>query len=209
MTPPAKACGSEDGAIMRNKSKLRSCGLSLAILLLLIGAGTITRAQTAQNPLDPAQTQTQTQTNQIPDFGPLNLTPDQVQRIRAINAELKDQRQAAIQHLRQAQRALTEAIESPTPNEALIEQRSHEVADAQAATIRIRSLTEARILQVLTPEQRIRLREMRQRNQALRRGGNQQFPRNGANRRQDGVDGNSNTLAPLRQRRLMRQQRKP
>ena len=194
---------------MRNKSKLRSCGLSLAILLLLIGAGTITRAQTAQNPLDPAQTQTQTQTNQIPDFGPLNLTPDQVQRIRAINAELKDQRQAAIQHLRQAQRALTEAIESPTPNEALIEQRSHEVADAQAATIRIRSLTEARILQVLTPEQRIRLREMRQRNQALRRGGNQQFPRNGANRRQDGVDGNSNTLAPLRQRRLMRQQRKP
>jgi len=194
---------------MRNKSKLRSCGLSLVILMLLIGAGTITRAQTAQNPVDPAQTQTQAQTNQIPDFGPLNLTPDQIQRIRAINAELKDQRQAAIQHLRQAQRALTEAIESPTPNEALIEQRSHEVADAQAATIRLRSLTEARILQVLTPEQRVRLREMRQRNQALRRGGNQQFPRNGANRRQDGVRGNNNSLAPLRQRKLMRQQRNP
>jgi Spy/CpxP family protein refolding chaperone len=194
---------------MRNKSKLRSCGLSLAILLLLIGAGTITRAQTAQNPLGPAQTQTQTQTTQIPDFGPLNLTPDQIQRIRAINAELKDQRQAAIQHLRQAQRALTEAIESPTPNEALIEQRSHEVADAQAATIRLRSLTEARILQVLTPEQRVRLREMRQRNQALRRGGNQQFPRNGANRRQDGLRGNNNSLTPMQQRRLMRQQRNP
>ncbi len=194
---------------MRNKSKLRSCGLSVAILLLLIGAGTITRAQTAQNPVDPAQTQTQPQTNQIPDFGPLNLTPDQIQRIRAINAELKDQRQAAIQHLRQTQRVLTEAIESPTPNEALIEQRSHEVADAQAATIRLRSLTEARILQVLTPEQRVRLREMRQRNQALRRGGNQQFPRNGANRRPDGVRGNNNSLAPLRQRKLMRQQRNP
>ena len=194
---------------MRNKSKLRSCGLSLAILLLLIGAGTITRAQTAQNPLDPAQTQAQTQTNQIPDFGPLNLTPDQIQRIRTINAELKDQRQAAIQHLRQAQRALTEAIESPTPNEALIDQRSHEVADAQAATIRLRSLTEARILQVLTPEQRVRLREMRQRNQALRRGGNQQFPRNGPNRRQDGVRGNNNSLTPMQQRRLMRQQRNP
>jgi len=190
---------------MRNKSKLR--GLSLVSLLLLIGAGTITRAQTAQNPLDPAQTQTQTQANQVPDFGPLNLTTDQVQRIRAINAELKDQRQAAIQHLRQAQRALTEAIESPTPNEALIDQRSHEVADAQAATIRLRSLTEARILQVLTSEQRVRLREMRQRNQALRRGGNQQFPRNGPNRRQDGVRGNNNSLTPMQQRRLMRQQR--
>src|SRR5882762_2613936 len=192
---------------MRNKSKLH--GLSLVSLLLLIGAGTITRAQTAQNPLDPAQTQTQTQANQVPDFGPLNLTTDQVQRIRAINAELKDQRQAAIQHLRQAQRALTEAIESPTPNEALIDQRSHEVADAQAATIRLRSLTEARILQVLTSEQRVRLREMRQRTQALRRGGNQQFPRNGANRRQDGVRGNNNSLTPMQQRRLMRQQRNP
>src|SRR6266850_8540144 len=194
------------GAIMRNKSKLPGYGLSLAILLLL-GAGTTTRAQNAQNPLDPGQTQTQP--NQVPDFGPLNLTPDQIQKIRTINAELKDQRQAAIQHQRQAQRALTEAIESPTPNEALIDQRSHEVADAQAATIRLRSLTEARILQVLTPEQRVRLREMRQRNQALRRGGNQQFPRNGADRRQDGVRGNNNSLAPLRQRRLMRQQRNP
>lgn len=192
---------------MRKRFKLPSGGLSLAILLL-IGAGTMTRAQNAQNPLDPAQTQTQTQTNQIPDFGPLNLTPDQIQKIRTINAEVKDQRQAAVQRLRQTQRALSEAIESPTPNEALIDQRSHEVADAQAATIRIRSLTEARILQVLTSEQRIRLREMRQRNQALRRGGNLQFPRNGANRRQEGVQGNNNTLAP-RQRKLMRQQRKP
>jgi Spy/CpxP family protein refolding chaperone len=199
--------GAEARTIMRNESKLRSCGLSLATLLVLIGASTMIWAQTAQNPLDPAQTQTQT--NQIPDFGPLNLTPDQIQKIRTINAELKDQRQAAVQRLRQAQRTLNEAIESQTPNEALIEQRSHEVADAQAATIRIRSLTEARILQVLTPEQRIRLREMRQRNQALRRGGNQQFPRNGVNRRQDGVQGNNSTLAPLRQRRLMRQQRKP
>ena len=196
---------------MRNKTKLRSCRSALAVLVLLVGAGTLARAQSPQNPLEPAQTQTQTQANQIPDFGPLNLTPDQIQKIRAINADLKDQRQAAVQRLRQAQRALAEAIESPTPNEALIDQRSREVADAQAATIRLRSLTEARILQVLTPEQRIRLREMRQRNQALRRGGDQQIPRNRGNRRQDGVQGNTNTLAPLRpgQRKLMRPQRRP
>jgi Spy/CpxP family protein refolding chaperone len=195
---------------MRNKTKVRTSGFGLAVLLVLMGVSTTTRAQNAQNPVESPQTQTQTQANQIPDFGPLNLTPDQIQKIRAIYAELKDQRQAAVQRLRQAQRALTEAIESPTPNEALIDQRSHEVADAQAATIRIRSLTEARILQVLTPEQRIRLREIRERNQALRREGNQQFPRNGANR-QNGVQGNNNTLTPLRpgQRRLMRQQRKP
>ena len=200
--------GSQDGAIMKNKTLLRSCGSVLAGLILLAGAGSLAQAQNSQNPLEPGQAQAQNQANQIPDFGPLNLTPDQIQRIRGINAELKDQRQAAVQRLRQAHRALTEAIESPTPNEALIDQRSREVADAQAATIRIRSLSEARILQVLTPEQRIRLREMRQRNQALRRGGDQQLPRNRGNRRQDGVQGNTNTLAPLRPAQR-RQQRRP
>jgi Spy/CpxP family protein refolding chaperone len=182
---------------MRNKIILRSCG-ALAGLILLAGAGTLAQAQNPQNPLESGQAQSQVPGNQIPDLGPLNLTPEQIQRIRAINAELKDQRQTAVQRLRQSQRALAEAIESPTPNEALIDQRSREVADAQAATIRIRSLSEARILQVLTPEQRIRLREMRQRNQALRRGGDQQLPRNKGNRRPDGLRGNTNTLAPLR-----------
>jgi len=57
------------------------------------------RAQstTPQNPIEPAQTQTQTtQANQsrpLPDFAQLNLSPDQIQKIRVINAELKDQRQ--------------------------------------------------------------------------------------------------------------------
>ena len=195
---------------MKQESRTISGALSLAVLLL-IGAGTHSGAQNQQNPTQPAQSQTQTsQTSQIPDLGPLNLTPDQIQKIRLINAELKDQRQAANQRLRLAQRALAEAVESPTTNEALIEQRSREVADAQAATIRLRSLTEARVLQVLTPEQRIRLREMRQRNQALRRG-NQQLPGDRANRRQDGLQGNNNSMPPLRpgQRKLMRQQRRP
>ena len=194
---------------MRSKNRLLSSGIALAVLVLVAAAGSPARAQDPQAPAAPAQTQTQTttqpQTNQVPDFGPLNLTQDQIEKIRNINAELKEQRQAAGQRLRLAQRALNEAIESPTPNEALIEQRSREVADAQSATIRLRSLSEARILQVLTPEQRMRLREMR-RNQALRRGGNQQFPANQGNRRQNGARANTNTLAPLRppQRRVQR-----
>jgi Spy/CpxP family protein refolding chaperone len=131
---------------------------------------------------------------------PLNLTPEQIQKIRAINLELRDQRQAANQKQRLAQRALAEAIESPAPNEVLIEQRSHELADAQATTIRLRSLTEARVLQVLTPEQRIRLREIRQRNQAARREANQQ-----------GLQRGVNATAPLgpNQRKLMRRQQRP
>jgi Spy/CpxP family protein refolding chaperone len=197
---------------MKNQIKLQRGGFVLAAGLLIVSAGLSARGQSQPNQVEPSQTQTQTnQTNQIPDFAPLNLTPDQIQKIRGINAELRDQRQAAGQRLRQAQRALAEAIESPTPNETLIDQRSREVADAQAATIRLRSVTEARILQVLSPEQRIRLREMRQQNQARRRGDNQQFPGKGPNRRQDGMRGNTNTLGPMRpgQRRILGPQRKP
>ena len=194
---------------MRNKPT-RRCGSALAALVLMIGAGIFAQAQNQQAPGEPAQTQTRTQAqpNQIPDLAPLNLTQDQIQRIRIINAELKDQRQAAGLRLRLAHRALTEAVESPTPNEALIDQRSRELADAQAGTIRIRSLAESRILQVLTPEQRVRLREIRQQNQAGRRGNDKQLPRNRALRRQDGVQGNNNTLAPLRPA-PRRQQRRP
>jgi Spy/CpxP family protein refolding chaperone len=110
-----------------------------------------------------------------------------------------------------AQRALSEAIQSPAPDETLIAQRSKEVADAQANTIRLRSVTEARVLQVLTPEQRMKLRELRARNQNLRRNGNQQLPRI-LGRQQNGLqrNNNNNTLTPRQQRKLMRpQQTKP
>lgn len=196
-------------AIMNKQTKALNGLLALAALLLLIARP---GSAIAQNP--PPQNQTEANQSQLTQadqmLGPLNLTPDQVQKIRAINLELRDQRQAANLRFRQAQRALAEAVESPTPNEALIEQRSSEVADAQAATIRLRSLTEARILQVLTPEQRIKLKEIRQRNQALRRGGNQQLPANGLGRRRDGLQRNPNAPPPgPRQRKLIRQQQKP
>jgi Spy/CpxP family protein refolding chaperone len=197
---------------MNRATKMRSSRILFPVILLLAMVGGEVRAQdaTRQNPVEPAQLQTQTQANQpgqLPDFAELNLSPDQIQKIRAINAELKDQRQAANQKLRQAQRALAEAVESPTANESLIEQRSHELADAQATTIRLRSLTEARILQVMTPEQRLRLREMRQRNQALRREANRgQLPGNVLRRRQQGA--NLPALRP-NQRKLNRQPSKP
>lgn len=195
---------------MKDENEKLSRWISFAVLLLLASAFPPANAQTTapqRSQTDPAQMRA-SQANQAPDLGQLNLTPEQIQKIRGINSELKDQRLAANQHLRLAQRALAEAIESPNPDEKLIDQRSQEVADAQAATIRLRSLTEARVLQVLTPEQRIRLREMRQRNQALRRDGGQQLPRNGLGRRPDGLQRNTNTAQPLtpRQRRLIRQQ---
>jgi Spy/CpxP family protein refolding chaperone len=200
---------------MKAETKLRSSRIVLPMgVLLLVGVCVQVRSQTPppQNPVEPATTQNQPQAqiNQLPDLAPLNLSPEQIQKIRAINAELKEQRQEANQRLRRSQRALADAIESSTPNETLIEQRSREVAEAQATTIRLRSLTEARILQVMTPEQRTRLREMRQRNQALRRQ-NQQLPDNGLRPRQQRLQRNANTQPGLtpNQRKLMRRQQRP
>ena len=180
--------------------------ITMAVFTFVVA--TQTRAQTPDQQNSNAQTQTQTApANDM--LGTLNLTPDQIQKIRGINTELRDERQAANLRLRMAQRSLAEAIQSPTPDEALIAQRSKDVADAQANTIRLRSLTEARVLQVLTPEQRVKLRELRQRNQAMRRQNNQQMP-GLFGRRQDRRNANGNLNAPLgpRQRKLMRQQQK-
>ena len=180
--------------------------LTLAAAGVLLVAGDSVRAQTPepQQPADVVQQQRR-QMNQIEQMlRPLNITPDQEERIQAIYSETADERQVANRRLRLAHRALSEAIQSPTPDEALIEQRSKEVSEAQATMIRLRSLTEARILQVLTQEQRVKLRQLRA--QAMRRQ-NQQNPRNlqrGGNALEQNQ--NRNALTP-RQRRLMQQQR--
>jgi Spy/CpxP family protein refolding chaperone len=191
----------------------------LTFPLMLLSVFISAHAQTVEQE-SPVVSQSQTQINQADQMlGPLNLTQDQVQKIRIINAELKDQRQAAGQRLRMAQRALTEAIESPNPNEQLIEQRSKEFADAQANAIRLRSLTHARVLQVLTPDQRVRLRMIqqqnqsngRQRNQTQQPGGNRQLQRilRGRQDRQQRNPNANPSVAP-KQRPLQRQpQRRP
>src|SRR5438132_3625870 len=205
------------GAIMNQRSRI--VARCLGLVLLLSTAERLAQAHTQNppaqtNPTNATQSQNPAQTNQaipIPDLRPLNLTPDQVDKIKTIWADTKDQRQAVNLRQRQAQRSLAEAMESSTPDEALIEQRSRELADARAEAARFRSLTEAKILhEVLTPEQRVRLREMRQQAQANQRARNQQGPRNPLGR-QNGLPRNTNAPQTLKpnQRKLMKQQQKP
>jgi len=190
---------------MTVRRKVRALWLFSLALIVLLNILVNVQAQNGE----PQQTNDASQPNAQVDqmLGPLNLTQDQVRRIRMINAELRDERQAANFRLRMAQRALGEAIQSTTPDETLIAQRSKEVADAQANTIRLRSVTEARILQVLSPEQRVKLREMRARNQQMRREGNRQGHRV-LDRQQNGLRNNNPnaTLTPRQQRKLMREQ---
>jgi len=197
----------KDGAIMKlAPNKLFQFIAPAAMLVTLSISIEAQGTQQQQNAGDVAQTQTQA--DQM--LGPLNLTQDQIQRIRSINAELREERQAAGMRLRLAQRALTEAIQSSTPDETLISQRSKEVADAQANTIRLRSLTEVRILQVLTPEQRIKLKDLRQQALIRRNRNQQQFP-GAVQRRQNALQRNQNPngLTPRQQQRILRPQQQP
>ncbi len=147
------------------------------------------------------------QTTQAPNLQEeLNLTPDQIQKWRALNLELRQQEIAGKARLVQARRAYAESLEAQNPNEEAIKQRAKELADAQSAMTQLQALRQARTLQILTPEQRIKLKEIRERNQAMRRQQNQQTP-GLFGRRQDRLQRNQNgNLAGPRQRKLMRQQ---
>lgn len=103
----------------------------------------------------------------------LGLTPEQIARIRMIREQNREEQQLANERLRDAQRALDEAIYSDNSSESLIEDKARELAAAQTTAARLRALRELRIRRVLTPDQLATLRSLRQqqiRQRRLQRG---------------------------------------
>jgi Spy/CpxP family protein refolding chaperone len=205
----------KDSEIM--KKMINTAGITVAASLLLALGFNSTKAQTqTPSPQSPSPGVAQSQTAQAPNLQTeLNLRPEQIQKWRALNRELREQEVTGVQKVRQAKFALSEAMESPNPNEEEIKQRAKELADAQSAMTQLQALRQARVLQILDPEQRIKLREIqatiRQQNQE-RRAGNQPFP--GMQKRRPNAlqrNQNPNARTPRQQRRLMQQQpqRKP
>lgn len=127
----------------------------------------------------------------------LNLNPEQRERIRAVREEMRGERAAINQRLRETSRALEEVLDSDNPDDAVVERRLRDVAEAQAASMRMRVLTELRVRRVLTPEQLSTLRTLRQNAREARRERQQE---NRDMRRRDGVDRRGlpsrNTIAP-------------
>jgi Spy/CpxP family protein refolding chaperone len=178
----------------------------LAIIFILAGTLVSVQGQTT-TPQPQTQDATQTQTTQAPNLQTeLGLTPDQIQKWRALNQELRPQEVAGNLKVREAKRALAEAIEAPSPNEDQIKQRAKELADAQSAMTQLQALRQARVLQILTPEQRVKLKEIKEKNQAIRRA-NQQQGLNGLNQRQQLKRSNAPLLTPAQRRAIRRQQR--
>jgi Spy/CpxP family protein refolding chaperone len=127
----------------------------------------------------------------------LNLSPEQRERIRSIREEMRDERAAINLRLRETNLALEELLDSDNPDNALVERRLHDVAEAQAASMRMRVLTELRVKRVLTPEQLATLRTLRQNARETRRERRQE---NNDLRRRDGLPRRGlpsrNTIAP-------------
>jgi Spy/CpxP family protein refolding chaperone len=108
----------------------------------------------------------------------LGLKPDQIRQIKMINGENRDKMREANFRLRQARNNLDAAIYANNADPALVETRLREFQNAQAEVAGIRTMTEFAIRQILTPEQLVKFRELRERfeqfrqnRRQLRRGG--------------------------------------
>ncbi|HEV8169664.1 MAG TPA: periplasmic heavy metal sensor [Pyrinomonadaceae bacterium] len=117
--------------------------------LLLLTTTTATHAQ--DTPAPPVED----------SINQLNLTPEQRQRIRTIFETNKTERQSTNRRLREANLALTQALDAEPIDENAIDQRLNELAAAQAAQMRMRIQIELKIRRELTPEQLATWRRLR------------------------------------------------
>lgn len=136
-----------------------------------------------------------------PDLlGQLRLTPDQLQRIRQIQRDTKDERAAIGLRLRESNRALEDALDAQVLDESLIEQRLQAVASAQNAQLRMRIQTEVRIRRVLNPDQLATWHDLRLKAGDIIRSRQD----NGGRQNRPGVEGlrpdQRNGIAPLERR---------
>ena len=135
----------------------------------------------------------------------LRLTPDQIQQIRLIQRDTKDERAAIGQRLREANRALEEGLDADNVDESVIDQKMQEVNAAQNAQLRLRIQTELRIRRVLSVEQRAMLKDIRVRAGDLIRA---QQERRGTRPAPEGVRPNgSNGMLPVRRNDPLRNPR--
>jgi len=152
---------------MKQSGKHNGRILTLLALLAVIGLPGAVVPVSGQNVQQPSAAPEPQQGGDL--IRQLNLTPEQREQIRSIRVNNSGERAAIKSHLDEANRALEEALNSETPDEAVVEQRLREVASAQAAATRMRVLTEIRIRRVLTQEQRKILKSLQLEAQQYRR----------------------------------------
>jgi len=141
----------------------------------------------------------------------LNLSPEQLDQIRAIREQNQKERATISERVRETNRALQAVLDAESPDEALLEQRMHEASAAQGAAMRMRILTEVRIRKVLTAEQRTLLRTLRQQASELRRERPIRNTEERLRRREEqpGLQNQRNGIGPLFPRRDAQRKTRP
>lgn len=93
----------------------------------------------------------------------LGLTPEQRMQIQQINRQRGPLLRDAQQRLQLARQELDEMIYADDLDEATLQAKVREVAEAQVEITRIKAMSEVAIRNVLTPEQLVKFRDLRAR----------------------------------------------
>lgn len=124
----------------------------------------------------------------------LNLTPDQIEKIKAVREQNRDARRQIGDRIVAARRALDRAIYLENADDSVVEERARELSEAQAAQVRLQAMTELRVRRILTPAQLETFRNLRE--QAERNRRNRRLPQEGERRPPD----DNRNFPPLRNR---------
>lgn len=104
--------------------------------------------------------------NVLPQLG---LTEEQIQQISRVNAEKRPLMYAAQKRFREANRALDEVIYADQVNESDFQARLKDLQLAQAEVAKLRFMNELAVRRILSPEQLIHFREIRQKFEKARK----------------------------------------
>jgi Spy/CpxP family protein refolding chaperone len=144
-----------------------SLGIVGVLLFFLSASGQDTSPQTRPVPdKPPAQNAQDAPINLIRQLG---LSPDQVQQMRKINIERKPILNEAQRRFREANKSLDEAIYSDRLDENDIDMRLKDVLAAQTELAKVRYANELAVRKILTPEQLVHFRDLRQKFEQLRK----------------------------------------
>lgn len=143
-------------------------GIVINLILIAFAALALRASAFGQDTAKPAETPQPSPTPAKPVdmrtavLGQLSLSRDQLQQIRRVNQERKPLMDAAQARLRDANKVLDEAIYSDQMDEPGFQAKLKEAQAAQAEVVRIRFINEFAVRRILTPEQLVRFRVLRQ-----------------------------------------------
>ncbi|HQZ98276.1 MAG TPA: hypothetical protein PLP21_18295 [Pyrinomonadaceae bacterium] len=138
----------------------------LFLALAFIPTSAALAQETTPTPPPAADKSVDFRTNALRQLG---LSREQLQRIRVLNQERKPIMDAAQMRLRQANRALDEIIYADNASEPDFQARLKDFQLAQAEVAKIRFLNELGVRRILTQDQLIRFRRLRERFEATRK----------------------------------------